>query len=76
MNSKNLIKMANQIGDFFATMPDQEQAAKDVAEHLNKFWEPRMRKNLLNQVELFGDDALKPVVRKAIHFTQTVHNKG
>jgi formate dehydrogenase subunit delta len=75
MNSNNLIKMANQIGDFFATMPDQEQAAKDVAEHLNKFWEPRMRENLLNQIQLSGNEALKPVVRKAIDFTHTLHNK-
>jgi formate dehydrogenase subunit delta len=66
MNSEKLIKMANQIGDFFATMPDQEQAAKEMAEHLNKFWEPRMRKTLLKHIQLSGDDALNPVVRKAI----------
>jgi formate dehydrogenase subunit delta len=69
MSPEKLIKMANQIGDFFATMPDQEQAAKDVADHLNKFWAPRMRENLLNHIQLSGDDELKPMMRKAIQLT-------
>jgi hypothetical protein len=38
--------MANQIGAFFEAQPDQTQAAKDVAAHIQRNWEARMRKAL------------------------------
>ena len=44
MNIEHLVKMANQIGSFFSTMPDRDQAIADLASHLKRFWEPRMRK--------------------------------
>ncbi len=34
-------RMANQIGDFYATQP-QETAAVGVATHIRKFWTPKM----------------------------------
>ncbi len=34
-------RMANQIGDYYATMP-AEEAAKGVATHIRKFWTPKM----------------------------------
>ncbi len=43
MDSDNLIRMANRIGQFFAALPDADEAADGVAEHIRKFWEPRMR---------------------------------
>ena len=51
MNPANLIKMANQIGSFFETMPDREQAQSDIASHIKRFWEPRMRRSLLQYVD-------------------------
>ena len=66
MNPSNLIKMANQIGAFFEAMPDQQQAARDVAGHILKSWEPRMRTGFLAHVATSGDEALKPVVREAL----------
>ena len=42
-HNNNLIKMANDIGAFFEAMPDQQQAAKDAASHIQKFWESRMQ---------------------------------
>ncbi|MDM9627272.1 formate dehydrogenase subunit delta [Rhizobium sp. S152] len=45
-----LVYMANQIATFFATQP-QAQAAEGVALHINKFWEPRMRRQLLEIAE-------------------------
>ena len=66
MNPNNLIRMANQIGAFFEAMPDREQAVKDIASHLRRTWDPRMRTQLLKM--LCGPDAgkLKPVVRDAV----------
>ncbi len=36
-----LIRMANQIGDFFAALPEAEAAA-GAANHLKRFWTPKM----------------------------------
>ena len=47
MDIVQLTRMANQIGAFFAAMPHREQAIDDIASHLQKFWEPRMRRALL-----------------------------
>ena len=34
-------RMANQIGDYYASQP-AEQAAAGVASHIEKFWTPKM----------------------------------
>ena len=67
MNSDNLIHMANQIGEFFETMPEREEALDDLAQHLRKFWEPRMRCVLLEAVDAGHATALKPIVLAALH---------
>ena len=66
MNVENLIKMANDIGTFFEAMPNREQATRDVATHIQKFWEPRMQKSLMTYLGTHGDGTLKPIVRDAL----------
>lgn len=66
MDIHNLVKMANQIGAFFESMPDREQAKADVATHLKKFWEPRMRKTILQKMDGGEAEGLSPMVREAI----------
>jgi len=66
MDAAQLTKMANQIGAFFESMPDVEQATRDVASHLTRFWEPRMRAGLEAHVAAAGDAELKPIVRAAL----------
>jgi formate dehydrogenase subunit delta len=51
MNTDLMIKMVNEISAFFAGEDDQAQAARDVQQHLMKFWEPRMRAQLLEYFE-------------------------
>ena len=46
MSPDKLVMMANQIAGFFETQP-HEDAAAGTAEHINQFWEPRMRRQLL-----------------------------
>ena len=46
MSPEKMITMANQIATFFATQPDQDRAER-AANHINDFWEPRMRLQLL-----------------------------
>ncbi len=66
MDVQHLIKMANQIGQFFESMPDREQAKADIATHIKKFWEPRMRKAMLTAMDSAQADGLAPIVREAI----------
>jgi formate dehydrogenase subunit delta len=47
MNIDLLVKMVNEISAYFASEPDAEQAAKDVAGHLKRYWEPRMRRQII-----------------------------
>lgn len=66
MNSDNLIRMANQIGGFFETLPDREEALDDIALHIRKFWEPRMRRALLQAVDAGQAAALTEIVQAAL----------
>ncbi|WP_047538010.1 formate dehydrogenase subunit delta [Pseudomonas sp. 11/12A] len=66
MSNDNLIKMANQIAQYFASQPDQEQAVLSVRNHLQMFWAPSMRKELLAwQTEHHGEN-LHPLVQAAV----------
>jgi formate dehydrogenase subunit delta len=66
MKAAYLIKMANQIGAFFDAMPNREQAVKDVAAHMQRNWEPRMRVTLQQYVSQSGDAELSSIVREAL----------
>jgi formate dehydrogenase subunit delta len=58
-----LVRMANQIGTFFTSKPHEEGVA-GVAEHINKFWEPRMRRQFFEMMDA-GDPRFLPIVRDA-----------
>lgn len=66
MDMQNLIKMANQIGDFFSSYPDQAEASREIASHLEKFWAPRMRMQLLDYVDKRHGDGLNDTVVSSI----------
>jgi formate dehydrogenase subunit delta len=66
MDIQNLIKMANQIGDFFGAWPDQDQARAEVAGHLKRFWDPRMRRQLCDHVRATGGTGLTEIVIAAV----------
>jgi len=51
MNIDLLIKMTNEISAFFAGTADRPQAAAAVANHLRRYWEPRMRAQMLKYYE-------------------------
>lgn len=62
MSPEKLAYMANQIGKFFENR-DEQEAVSGIAEHISKFWEPRMRKQYFDLVEnepaLFSERVLK-----------------
>ena len=55
MNVQRLVAMANDISNFFGSDPDPDAAAEQVAGHLKKFWEPRMREELRRHVSTGGE---------------------
>ncbi len=65
MHIENLVKMANQIGQFFEAEPDKDQAVKDIASHLKRFWDPRMRTAIIAHVEQ-GGEGLMEIVATAV----------
>lgn len=68
MHIESLVKMANQIGGFFDAMPDRDEALQELAQHIKRFWEPRMRRALLAHVDeaTSGDTGLNGTVTEAI----------
>lgn len=44
----NLVRMANRIGDFFRYQPDHAAGIEGITSHIEKFWEPRMRRQILD----------------------------
>ncbi|WP_332693248.1 formate dehydrogenase subunit delta [Bosea sp. (in: a-proteobacteria)] len=62
-NLAKLARMANQIGDFFKSYPD-EQAIPAIADHINQFWTRRMREDFRAGFEQDAS-ALSPLVQQA-----------
>jgi len=63
MSPDKMVHMANQIATFFKTQPGEDGADK-VAAHLSDFWEPRMRRQLLDHIDA-GGAGLDPLVIEA-----------
>src|SRR5262249_28214181 len=64
MSPDRLIYMANQIGKFFQSQgPDNIVAG--IAEHIRKFWDPRMKRAIFAHLD-GGGAGLDPHVRDAI----------
>jgi formate dehydrogenase subunit delta len=64
MSPDKLVYMANQIGKFFASQ-GHDRAVAGVAEHLAKFWDPRMRAAIIAHLDA-GGVGLDPPVREAV----------
>lgn len=61
-NQEKLVKMANQIGIFFASMPDREEGIDGIATHLKKFWTPSMRKDFFLAIDAQKAEGLQEIV--------------
>jgi formate dehydrogenase subunit delta len=65
VSTEDLVRMANDIGHFFAAEPRQADAVAGIADHLRRFWDPRMRRRILAHVNA-GGAGLDPLVRQAV----------
>ena len=69
MHIDSLIKMANQIGAFFhgeAGDDHPEEAAKLTAAHLRRYWEPRMRNQIIEYLKNNGGEGLDEVAKSGV----------
>jgi len=66
MHVDALVRMANQIGAFFEAMPDRTEALEGIAQHIRRFWEPRMRRALLAHIDGTGGEGLSPTVMESL----------
>jgi formate dehydrogenase subunit delta len=64
MKIDKLVSMANQIATFFQTQ-GRERAVPQVAKHIEKFWDPRMRSAIFAHVAA-GGAGLGPLALEAI----------
>jgi formate dehydrogenase subunit delta len=69
----HLVKMANDIGTFFASQSPSEPAAavQGAAAHLKLFWSPSMRKLLLDTYDAGEAEDLAPIIQSAIKAHRT-----
>lgn len=63
-NEERLVYMANQIGKFFKSQ-GHDMAVPGIAEHIKKFWDPRMRKTIFAHLDA-GGAGLEPNVLEAL----------
>lgn len=65
MHIENLVRMANDIGNFFASEPDKEEAARNIKLHIRRYWEPRMRAQIVAHYRA-GGEGLNELVNAAV----------
>jgi formate dehydrogenase subunit delta len=63
---ERLVTMANDIGAFFATDPDRHGATSNVANHLQRFWDPRMRRQIVSHYLDAGGAGLDEIPLAAV----------
>jgi formate dehydrogenase subunit delta len=66
MDAHKLVKMANEIASFFEAELDRAVVLENVAGHLKRFWDPRMRREILRWVDEHHGEGLKDTARAAI----------
>jgi formate dehydrogenase subunit delta len=63
MENRDMLRMANQIADFFRSYP-HDDAVKEAATHLNNYWDPRMRKHFFDYLAE-GGEGFDPLIIEA-----------
>jgi formate dehydrogenase subunit delta len=64
--AEHLVKMANDIGNFFRAEPVREDAIAGISNHIAKFWTKRMREKLNAHLRQEGDAGLGELPREAL----------
>jgi len=54
MQSSDLVRMANQISDYWSVYPKAE-AIDGISKHIHASWEPRMRNDMKKHIDKGGE---------------------
>ncbi|MDQ6646312.1 MAG: formate dehydrogenase subunit delta [Pseudomonadota bacterium] len=65
MNIERLVTMANDIATYFAIEPNRAVAVEGIRDHLTRFWDPVMRRELKMHV-VDGGAGLLPLAQEAV----------
>ena len=65
MHADTLVRMVNDISQFFAPASAEAEAAAEVAGHITRSWEPRMRRQIV-EIWQVGHADFSPVGRAAV----------
>jgi formate dehydrogenase subunit delta len=64
MDDEKMIHKVNEIARFFGSYP-HEEAVAGIADHVQKFWEPRFRRQLVDYAAA-GGAGLNPLAIEAL----------
>ena len=67
MNGDQLVRMINDISGFFVSESDQNEAIEGVVGHVTKFWDPRMRSQIVSHVAQTDGAGLTELSRLAVN---------
>jgi len=67
MNGDQLVRMINDISGFFASESDSNEAVEGVVGHVTKFWDPRMRSQIVTHVAQTNGAGLTELSRLAVN---------
>jgi formate dehydrogenase subunit delta len=72
----HLCRMANQIGQFYRSLPNRAEGLTSTATHIRRFWDPRMRRELLAYVDATQGAGLDDFVMEAIRAHRELMQPG
>ena len=65
MNVQHLVTMANEIGAFFLSEAGEDAAPREIAQHITRSWDPRMRSQIIAHAHA-GGEGLDTAARAAV----------
>ena len=65
MNVERLVVMANDIANFFVSEAGPDAAAEAIANHIRRFWDPRMRAQIAAHAAAGGHGLSAPALAAA-----------
>ena len=70
MHAETLVRLANDIGAFFAHEDTPEERAQGVLLHIKRYWDPRMKAQIIGHYQA-GGSGLADHVRAAVALLAT-----
>ena len=75
MDVDRLVAMANDIAAFFDSEPDKAVAAEGVRFHITRFWDPRMRREIVAHLQ-DGGEGLTATAKSAVAMLTNSSNQS